>query len=294
MIKKVAFLFVFLISISFLQAQLLWKITGNGLKKPSYLFGTHHLIPIDFLDSVPGLFRAFNSCENVVGEMVMNNVDAMGRIQQAAMMPKHIKMKDLFNESEYELVDAELKSTLRFGLKELAMMNPALIVTMYETELYKKQFGFTDNSQTDSYFQLVAAEKGMKVVGLESIDQQIAILFGNTSFQRQADILVETVMNKDSIMQDMKQLNDLYKAGKTDELARLAQKREKVTDMTDAEYARLVDDRNAEWLTRLPALMNEAPNFIAVGALHLGGEKGLVKLLQKAGYKVKEVTAANP
>lgn len=290
MLKKAVFLFVFLISISFIQAQLLWKITGNGLKKPSYLFGTHHLIPIDFLDSVPGLFKAFNSCDNVVGEMVINNVDAMARIQQAAMLPKHIKIKDLLTESEYELVDTELKSVLKFGLKELAMMNPALIITMYETELYKKQFGFTDNSQTDSYFQLVAAEKGKKVVGLESIDQQIAILFGNTSYQRQADILVETVINKDSIMQDMKQLNNLYKSGKTDEMAQLAQKSEKVTDMTDAEYARLVDDRNAEWLTRLPALMNEAPSFIAVGALHLGGEKGLVKLLQKAGYKVKEVT----
>jgi uncharacterized protein YbaP (TraB family) len=293
MIKKAFSLFIFLLSVSFLQAQLLWKITGNGLKKTSYLFGTHHMIPINFLDSVPGLYKAFNSCNQVVGEMVMNNVDAMAKIQQAAIMPGHIRMKDLLGEDEYVLVDNELKSVLKFGLKELSIMNPALIVIMYQMELYKKQTGHTENKQSDSYFQLVAAEKGNKVVGLESIDQQIEILFGNTSYQRQADILVQSIVHKDSMMIEMMHMYKLYKAGKMDELVKQSQKRDKLTDMTDAEYAKLVEDRNVAWTRKLPALMNETPSFIAVGALHLGGENGLVKLLQKAGYKVKEVTS-NP
>ena len=159
-------LFLFLCS---LQAQLLWKVSGNGLKHPSYLFGTHHLISIQFLDSVPGLFKAFNECNAVVGEMVINNIDASAKIQQAAVMPDHMIIKDLLNEEEYKLVDNELKSVLKLGLKDVSIMNPTVILTMYEMEIYKKLTGFSEDKQIDSYFQTVATEKGKKVIGNSSI-----------------------------------------------------------------------------------------------------------------------------
>ena len=284
--NKTVLLLIFLLCISGIQAQLLWKISGKGLKHPSYLFGTHHLIPIQFLDSVPGLFKAFNECETVVGEMVINNIDATAKIQQAAIMPNHRQIKELLNENEYKLVDKELKSVLKFGLKELSIMNPTLILTMYEMEIYKKLTGFTDDNQSDSYFQLVAEEKDMKVVGLETIDQQIAVLFGNGSLERQANVLVETVKKKDTMLKEMIQLNKLYKAGKLDELIALSKGNGNITDMTDDEYANLVDNRNANWLTKLPELMKNNSCFIAVGAMHLGGKNGLIKLLEKKGYKV--------
>lgn len=54
------------------NAQLLWKISGNGLEKPSYLFGTHHVAPISVLDSVPGFNEALSSAEKVYGELIMS------------------------------------------------------------------------------------------------------------------------------------------------------------------------------------------------------------------------------
>jgi len=287
--KNILFLCLFLMSLSAVQAQLLWKVTGKGLKHPSYLFGTHHLIPIQFLDSVPGLFKAFNSCDRIVGEMITSNIEASGLIQKAAIMPDHIKMSDLLSDEEYKLIDVELKSVLKIGLKEVSILNPSLILTLYELEVYKKLTGFTEDVQSDSYFQLVATEKGKKVVGLETVDQQIQFLFGNGSLERQADVLIETIQHKDSTINDMLQLNRLYKAGKLEELVNLAKGKGNVTDMTVDEYARLVDERNADWLTKLPQNMKESSCFVAVGALHLGGEKGLIKLLQKAGFKVNAV-----
>ena len=281
---------LFLIRIFPTQAQLLWKVSGNGLKHPSYLFGTHHLIPISFLDSVSGLYKAFNSCEVMVGEMVMSNIDATAKMQLAAIMPNHIKLADLLNVEEYKLVDAELKSILKIGLKEVAIMNPTLILSLYEIEIFKKMLGITDDVQSDSYFQLVATEKGKQVIGLETIDQQISFLFGNGSLERQADILVESIQQKDSTFNEMRLLNKLYKNGEIEVLVNLAKKKGKITDMTEEEYAKLVDNRNADWLTKLPKLMHESSSFIAVGAMHLGGENGLIKKLQKAGYKV----TANP
>jgi uncharacterized protein YbaP (TraB family) len=288
--KKNILFVCLLLSFSATQAQLLWKVSGNGLKHPSYLFGTHHLIPIQFLDSVPGLYKAFNASNVVVGEMLTSNVDATAKIQQAAMMPDHIKMRDLLSEKEYELVDKELKSTLKIGLKEFSMMNPTLINTLYEMEIYKKLTGFTEDVQTDSYFQLVAAEQDKKVIGLETVEQQISILFGNTSLQRQAEVLVETIKQKDSALVELVQMNKLYKAGKIDELVQLSKGKNKKSDMTLEEYAKLVDNRNTDWLTKLPPLFQESSCFVAVGALHLGGQNGLVKLLQKKGYKVTAVT----
>jgi len=287
--KKIVLFSLLMLCFAATQAQLLWKVSGNGLKHTSYLFGTHHLIPIQFLDSVPGLFKAFNASDVVVGEIVMSNVEAMAKIQQAAIMPDHKTMKELLSEGNYKVVDKELKSVLKFGLKELSMMNPSLILTLYEMELYKKRIGLIDDKQSDSYFQLVAEEKGKKVVGLETVEQQIEVLFGNGSLKRQAEVLVETIQHKDSIMAEMSHLNKLYKAGKLDELVSLSKGKGSVTDMTFEEYAKLVDNRNVNWLTKLPDLMKESSCFVAVGALHLAGKNGLIKQLEKAGYKVKAV-----
>ena len=157
-------------------------------------------------------------------------------------------------------------------------------------EIYKKLTGFTEDVQTDSYFQLVAAEQDKKVVGLETVEQQITILFGNASLQRQAEVLVETMKQKDSALVELVHMNKLYKAGKIDELVQLSKGKNKKSDMTLEEYAKLVDNRNTDWLTKLPQLFQESSCFVAVGALHLGGQNGLVKLLQKKGYKVTAVT----
>jgi len=284
--KKILSLLLLFTVVSFTQAQLIWKITGNGIKKPSYLFGTHHLIPIQFLDSIPGLYKAFNESEKVVGEMVLNNIDATEKIQQAAIMPNNLRIDSLLKPADYKLVDTELKSVLKFGLKDVSILNPTMLVTMYELEVYKKLTGFTDDKQSDSYFQLVAVQKDKKVIGLENLDQQIKFLFGSTDYKRQAQILVETVRRKNEMLKDILQLTKLYKTGKIDQLVELSKGKGNITDMTEEEYAIMVDNRNTDWATKLPQIIKESSCFIAVGALHLGGKNGLIKLLQKKGYKV--------
>jgi uncharacterized protein len=287
--KNILILFLFLLSFSATQAQLLWRITGNGLKQPSYLFGTHNLISIQFLDSVPGLFKAFNECKVVVGEAVVNTIDATAKIQQAAIMSDHQNIKDLLNDDQYIIVDNELKLVMKFGVKEVSIMNPSLLQKLYEMEIYKKSTGFTEDTQSNSYFQLVAAEKDKKIIGLENVDQQIKILYGNGTLERQADMLVETIQHKDHILAEMIQLNKLYKAGRIEELIDLSKGKGNITDMNEEEYSKFVDNRNADWMTKLPALIRESSCFIAVGALHLGGKNGLIQQLEKSGFKVKVV-----
>jgi len=287
--KNILIVITLLLGFTSIQAQLLWKVTGKGLKHPSYLFGTHRLISIQFLDSIPGLFKAFNECDKVVGEMVFNNIDATAKIQQAAIMPDNVKITDLLNEDQANVLDKELKSVLRLSLKNVSTMNPSLVLTMYEMEIYKKLTGLIDDKQSDSYFQLVAEEKDKEVIGLETIDQQIAVLFGNGTLERQADLLVETIQHKNDILNKMIQMNKLYKAGKIDELVQFSKGKDQVTDMTEQEFAVLVDNRNTDWMIKLPGYFKESSSFVAVDVIHLGGKNGLIKRLQSEGYKVKPV-----
>ena len=287
--KNILIVFSLFLSLSALQGQLLWKVSGKGLRHPSYLFGTYQLIPIQFLDSVSGLFKAFNECDMVVGEMAINNLDTSGRIRQAAIMPDNTRLNDLLNDEQALVVDNGLKSVLKLGLKDVSIMNPSLILSMYEIEIYKKLTGITDDRQSESYFQLVASEKNKRVAGLETVDQQIAILYGNGTLEHQADMLVNAIQQKDKVINKMIQLHKLYKEGNMDQLVELSKDNHIMSETTDEEFAKLVDNRTIDWVTKLPAFFNQSSCFVAVGAIHLGGKNGLVKQLQKAGYKVKAV-----
>lgn len=287
--KSLFFLIVFLTISSFLSAQLLWKISGNGLKQSSYLFGSHHLIPIQFLDSVPGLFKAFNECETVVGEIVIDNAEAAAFLQKAAIMPNKITMSSLLPRDQYQLVDNELRNILHLGLKELDLMNPGLITILYETELYRQATGYSPDISLDSYFQLVAVDKGKNIKGLETIEKQVETLFSNKNLQYQAEELVHSIQHKDSILKEMCTVNQLYRKGKLKELASFSKKDKLLSDMSEEEYIQLLDARNEEWMKILPSLIKNSSCFIVVGALHLAGEKGLIYQLQKLGYKIKPV-----
>ena len=284
-------LLVFLSSFLFfnVQAQLLWEISGNKLKKTSYLFGTHHLVPSAFLDSVPQVYKCFNKAETVVGEVVLSSVDASSTLLKAAMLPQGKTVKDLLSNEDFEMIDAELTKVLKIGLTQLSQMQPQFIVTLYVLELYKSQNKISTDLFLDSYFQLVANEKGKSIVGLETLDQQMELLFSSWSLQRKTELLIETFKNKDEEIAKMLSLTQSYKKGDLVALDKLLSANADLTDFTPEEYTMMLVNRNEDWLTQLPNLMGNSSCFIAVGAGHLTGEKGLIQLLKKAGYTLKAV-----
>jgi uncharacterized protein YbaP (TraB family) len=283
--KIILYCLFFIFGISTTQGQLLWKITGKGLKNPSYLFGTHHLIPIQFLDSVPGLYPAFNSAKMVVSEVVLNNLDATPAIRKAALLPDTITIRGLLNQAEYEFVNQELTNTLRMSLDNLNKMHPSLISKLYELELYKKYEHFEENTQSDTYFQLVAAKKGIPIAGLETVEQQVKLLFPE-NIKKETQLLVASIRNKEMLIQEMREMNRLYREGNLDALEVLANQSNKQWNVSEEENKKLIDDRNINWVKQLPDLIKNNSCFVAVGALHLPGNKGLIKLLKNEGYKV--------
>ena len=71
------------------NAQLLWKVSGNGMEQPSYIIGTHHLAPFSIMDSIAGLKKALNETQQVYGEIKMSEMQSpatMQKMQQAMMI----------------------------------------------------------------------------------------------------------------------------------------------------------------------------------------------------------------
>jgi len=287
--KRLQLILVLLVAcISMSHAQLLWKITGKGLKEPSYIFGTHHLIPIQFLDSIHGLYPAFNSAKTVVSELVLNNIDASPKIQKAALLPDTVTIQSLLSKADYDFANEEIKNTMRMSLDNMNKMHPSLIATIYELGVYKTSAHFDENTKSDSYFQLVAAQKGIPVVGLETVDKQIDLLFPK-DLKKEAQRLVETVRNKTILIKELTEMNSLYRCGNIDELEKLSEQSNTQWKISDEESKAMIDDRNIEWVKQLPDLMKKNSCFVAVGALHLPGINGVLHLLKKEGYKVTAV-----
>jgi len=269
---------------------LLWKISGNGLTQPSYIFGTHHLFPISFLDSVAGLKQAFSACKQVVGELAMQDMLALSNeVQVAGMMPQDTTWQMLLSEADYRFVDEKLTAVFGTGLQTFGMFKPAMVSMSYVVAFYQSMFPQTDDATPpDIWFQQEAVKKEMPVVGLETVQEQIFAIFGFASLKRQAADFVCALKNTDYTLRTLVKLNNLYRSADLNGVAKMF--KEKSPCPSNGEQEKVINTaRNKQWLKKLPAIMKEKPSFIAVGMMHLAGKDGLLHGLEQAGYTVEAV-----
>ena len=196
--------------------------------------------------------------------------------------------KSLFTDEEYELINKCSKENLMFDIAMLPKVKPAFLSNNLIVILYMKHVGgFNPQEQLDTYFQTQATEKGKKTEGLETMDFQMDLLYNQSSLKRQAETLLCFINNIDENIELTKKLTSAYMA---QDLAAM----EKISDgelcsMTPQEKTNMIDNRNQNWVKALPEIMETAPTFIAVGALHLPGENGVLNLLKKQGYTIDPV-----
>jgi uncharacterized protein YbaP (TraB family) len=290
--RILALTFLAAITLTSTQAQLLWKITKKGYDKPSYLFGTHHLIGTDFLEKVPNLYTVFNKSDIVVGEIVLNKADVLGEMQRAMIMPDNQRISKILTPEQFQLVDSVFLSVLKVSLNQMDFVRPVLLSSMFEAALYAQRSGLSVSTPSDSFFQQVGEEKGKKVLGLETAAEQLKLLFSTDSLEKQADDLYRTVAQGDSVYSMMTKITELYEKGKLNELYRLSSAGGEM-EMTEAEHQNFLVERNWNWAKKLDEYFKaEGKNarfFIAVGALHLPGKDGFIEMLRNKGFHVNPV-----
>ena len=268
---------------------LLWEISGKDLKKPSYLYGTIHIIPKADYFITEATQKAFDTSQKVTFEInmkEMNNPMALMGIMGKAMMADGKKLKDLIKEEDYKLVQRKF-DTLGLPLKMLERMKPMFLSVMMGTDGEKISMENNPANKSTSYemeFMQMGEKQKKDFEGLETIEFQMGI-FDSIPYKVQAEMLVKTIKSGGSGDADLKKMVDMYKKQDIDAMSKMLGSGEE-SDLAGYEKM-LVVNRNRNWIPLMAKSMREKTTFFAVGAGHLGGNLGVVNLLRKEGYKLK-------
>ncbi|GAB3544274.1 TraB/GumN family protein [Spirosoma fluminis] len=268
------------------QAQdnaLLYKVTGPGLSRPSYLYGTFHLVCPTDLNITDATQQAMTDAQQVYLELDLDDPSMMMSMQKAMLMPNGKTVKDLLKPDEYTLLDTYLKQKMNVGLAQVGMLKPiGLLSMMYMTVLPCQPASY------DMKFAEMAAKDKKEVLGLETIEAQLAAL-DKIPLEEQLKGLVDMARKPEEAQ---KEFADLLAAYKAKDMAKLMSMMKTSQfsggDFTQVEES-LLNERNTNWIPIIEKAAKEKPTFFAFGAGHLVNEKGVVNLLRKKGYTVTPV-----
>lgn len=330
------FLVTFFFTSSFANAQLLWEISGNDLSQKSYLFGTVHVGDERVIDYASNVYPYMDNSLTVAGELDLNFMTSILAISYV-MSPRDSTLSKLLTKEEYQ----EIKPYLSKKIGELApfldMVRPVFIMAMLEereqerqaksTHEPKKEEGTTVEKfpPLDMYLQNRAREHEQKVIGLETVKEQMNAL-NSTPIQEQARELYNYIVEKNKAQsnhqnetQDSIKIDVAIEKNDTTlvEIKKTSNPMEKLISLYLSEniellheqissefeketYQSLIVRRNIQMVKRMEEQMKQestekteksAKNtiFAAVGAGHLGGKEGMINLLKEAGYTLRPI-----
>lgn len=291
--KKTIFsLLLLIVTAVSVNAQLLWKISGNGLEKPSYLFGTHHIAPVSVIDSVPGMNDAIANSDKIYGEMIMSEATSPQSQQVMmgyAMAPQDSLLTSVLAPAQIDSLNTMLKRYMgpMGSANQFAQLKPAMLSTLLALMQSQTIFpNFNPQQQLDGEIQKRGAALGKEIGGFETIQDQCNALFGS-SILEQAESLMDMVRHDDQSAGMAKKLAQAYLSG--DLNAMLALMEDPANGASEEWTERMINRRNANWMRVMAGLLPTASVLIAVGAGHLPGDAGLISLLRKNGYSVDPV-----
>ena len=284
--KRIVLGFIFCLNAIFSNAQapkentLLWEITAPDQKKPSYLFGTIHLIcPADFSlnDSVKA---AVARTQQIALELDMDDPGMMMAMMKTMNMAGGNELKKLLSEPDYAKLNQYYTDSVGVGLAMFEKAKPFILMG----PLFSSVLACEPQSYETAFVEL-AGKQQSEVVGLETVEEQMA-LFDSVPYKDQAKMVMDMINNLPAARKEFTDLVNLYKSENINELYTMTTNSN--FDLSGSEEL-LLKDRNKKWIARIKSKIAEKPTFFAVGAAHLGGENGVIALLRKAGYKVRPV-----
>ena len=290
---KRLFLFLTVLTVACaLQAQILWKVSGNGLGRPSYIMGTYHFAPSSMMDKIPGMEQALEGCDIVVGEIEseeMMSQESQMAMAQAMVAPPDSTLDKLFTSEEYAIVEKVFNKyfgIMGVKMEQMKSLKPSAIsMQMQAMQAMKYLPNFNANDLIDMAVQNRANEMGRPSVGLESVEEQIDLLF-NAPLTEQAKGLLDACKKDELFMVQSSALVEAYMAQDLDKIEKIMTDPEIGGDDAEAMDA-LIYERNRNWVEKLVKMIPERACLVCVGAGHLPGDQGLLQLLRNRGYTVE-------
>jgi len=265
-----------------LPRTLLWEISGNGLRQPSYLFGTMHILCAEDAILSEPLKNVIRKSEKVYFEIDMDDMNQTMGAMKFLRMNDGVKLSDLLTPEEYKRLDSFLKkSKTPLPLSMLNRFKPYFISSLLSDQTM-------DCQKKKGMEELIMKEAGVHdrpVFGLETAEFQ-AGLFDSIPYEKQAKDLIQYIDSIDSYRKSTMEMVDVYRKQDLDRMDSLMR-------MSDPGLTNYMDlllyGRNRKWVQSMKGIMPEATMLFAVGAGHLPGKEGVIELLKKAGYTVKPI-----
>lgn len=265
----------------------LWRIE-RGAAPPSHVMGTIHITDPRVRDLPAPIREAFEASEQAAFELLMTpeECQAIGEMRVPGESKSLAKLVDR------ETYDKAVALAARYGIPATAVdrIPPGALAVLFQTPPDE----FRRRSEGDLFLDLWliqwAYDLGMRVVALEKLEEQLA-LFDEAPSRDQAEILREVLAQLEEEPDALEKLIENYLDGN---MTPAYQRLEAMArDGNDPDAARFkeafLDARNRTMVDRMIPLLERGKAFVAVGALHMPGEEGILHLLEQRGYRVTRV-----
>lgn len=261
------------------KSSLLWEISGNGLAKSSYLFGTFHMMCKDDIVFSKNLLDALHKADAIYLELDLENpANTIGAVKLMKMDGGET-LGNLLSEGDYNRLKKFFSDSLNISLDIFQNMKPIFL----ETFLMQRMLGCKTVSGVEVEIMTLAKKDGKKIYGLETLAFQ-SYIFDNIPYREQAVSLLHSLDSLKANGIQLKKMISVYQSQQLDKIEKLLKDNEfKINDGLDV----LLDKRNMNWQMQLKDILPQKSVFVAVGAAHLVGENGLISLLKKKGYHLK-------
>lgn len=261
------------------ESSLLWKVSGNGLEKESYLFGTIHIICKSDFVMDDRITEAFENTEELILELDMSDPQLQLKMQQVSMNPGMKNIQGEMDESLATLLDKFLLKNYGAGLGQLGVLKPFVLSSM----VMLKALPCAEVESYETFYTSKASKSSMQVVGLETVEFQVGI-FDRIPQDLQLQELGK-MLAEDYSQSEFQTMISAYLA---EDIMALDEVMTSSGMMADYRSI-LLDERNKTWVPKIEEAMKAKSVFVAVGAGHLGGELGVIQLLKDAGYTVEPI-----
>ncbi|HWH63281.1 MAG TPA: TraB/GumN family protein [Ginsengibacter sp.] len=257
---------------------LLWQVSGNGLKHPSFLFGTFHLLCKDDIHFSDPLKEAVKVSNEVYMELDMDDPSTLLSGMLYMNMQDGKKLSDLYTPEEYKKLETYFTDSLNTPMIMFQRAKPYFLVAL----LYPKMMDCSSPSGVEEELLKIAKENKKEIKGLETMQFQASV-FDSIPYEWQAKELLKNIDSFSTYKNEFDEMIELYKNQELDSMQNMVGASEFGSDKFEDI---LLKDRNKKWVNELSEIMKNESVFVAVGAGHLSGDNGLINLLKKDGYIV--------
>ncbi|MRG43644.1 TraB/GumN family protein [Chitinophaga sp. SYP-B3965] len=266
---------------TFAQHSLLYKISGKGLKQPSYLYGTIHMIcPDDFFLSAH-LKEAFSASKTIYLEMDMDDPEMMGKLMQSMQEKKDgYSLQNVFKPKDYEKLSRYFKDSIGMDVSMFKTMKPMILLSA----VMMKSLNCDKPASYEGTFIEMAKEQQKPIEGLESMEKQVAV-FDAIPDSTESIMIMDYINNLPKQKALFSKMVGAYKRQDITEIHEYLKESPELAGFEDI----MVYDRNRNWIPVIEKAATKETTLIACGAMHLGGDEGVVSLLRKKGYTVEPV-----